>query len=269
MFPSPSSVTNAHSSFTTLLDAPKSGLRLKADVFETDKKKYGGFRVRCLKTPKKTPGNIASPHTDLVRPAALGTFVLDTLFQEGEKLNAMYMDTYREVSKSLSKIKDVDLCQPYVEAEKRAARAKDGHIPHLHDELQMIVKHVDKIHEGWKKLHANTAMVKESNNHSRKKSTKCGAINSLARKFAERLPDLVFISNYDADLIKASLAYTNSFDSCNPGHFAFSMASGSLCAIKARAKEPVTMTLTFGNCMSIAPSIVRVLAAVAERRYVK
>jgi RNA-dependent RNA polymerase len=199
-------------------------------------------------------------YSEVERPAGLGVFILDTLLQEGERLSASYMDSYREVSKSLSKTKDRDLCRPYVDACDRAALARKAGVPHLYDELQKIEEHVRNIHEGWPQAYVETTGGPD---HSGASATQYhpSPITSLAGKFAAGPSNLIILSNDEAERIKASFAYDKFFNPYKPDHFAFSMAFASLCSIKARAKGPVAMTASFGDCMSIPPSIIRVFAA--------
>jgi hypothetical protein len=213
-----------------------------------------------MKQKQTSSRDILSSFSGVERPAELGIFILDTLLREGEELSAFYQGLYDEVSKSLPKTKDRDLCHPFSDAEKRAALAKEGNMHHLDDELQKIKKHVRHIHEGWLEVGIGAAL-----NPKRSGPTQHHAITSLARKFAAEPPDLIFMSNDETQSIKASFAYDAFFNPDKPDYFAFAMAFGSLCSIKARAKGHVAMTAAFGDCMSIPLSMVRVIAAVVER----
>jgi hypothetical protein len=213
-----------------------------------------------MKQKRTSPGDILRTFPEVERPAELGTFILDTLLREGETLSKFYKDLYHELSKSLPKTKDRDLCHPYSDAEKRAALAKEGNMHYLDDELQKIKKHVRHIHDEWSDVCIGAAL-----NPKRSGPTQHRAITSLAGKFAAGPPDLIFMSNDETQSIKASFAYDAFFKPDKADYFAFAMAFGSLCSIKARAKGHVAMTAAFGDCMSIPLSMVRVIAAVVER----
>jgi hypothetical protein len=252
---------NVNLRFTTHLDAAKSGLRPRLDVFERDNKMYNCGKPQCFR-PEPVEGIISDGEVKRVHD--LDEFILDALLDEGKKLMTEYLLAYQKASERLSHQKDQDLCHPYFAAVKRAERAKQDGVPGLHEELKNLTARVRELHKQWPEACSKKSLSPKK--PSRSKGTKAAspkdnAIADLAKRFALLSKGLVFFSETEAQTISGSYAY----ECDHRSQFAFSVALPSLCAIKARAQGSTTMTRSFASSVAVPSSVVRVLAAQAEK----
>jgi hypothetical protein len=190
----------------------------------------------------------------------LKPFILDILLSEGEDLIKAYLMNYEKQSTKHSNMLDKELCKPYEDALDRAEKAAEEGIGLLRNELKMIERHVDKCRDRWPEVTA--ASQKSSGaNSGRKRNSKNDPFIGLAQQFDSEPKDLRLFSQEEVQLVKASYAYKKNFKSDKPDTFAFCMAPLSLCQIKARSEGFASVTQTFGSCMSVPVSAVRVFAA--------
>ena len=210
------------SRFTTLLDASKTGLRLKDGLFERDRYRYGG------------QGNKSVPVLPILR----------ALQEAGKKKEAELLKKYDMEEKSWDGKRksapwdDVDLLKPLREMEKCAQEASRQGWEGMKDQLQKVKNHVDFAEEKW--LLGLKATYEKRDSQSQESwgggKKKFGAKRSdqddlaleAARMYAESIPD-VFLPQDLVEGVKASYAFQR-----RPT-FAFSVAFRDLCLIKARA----------------------------------
>ena len=196
------------------------------------------------------------------RGPALGLFILDILLKKGNELIEEHMQLFQKSTDAAEKGKDEDLCRPYLEAERKAARAKDMGMEALENELDSIKKHVRRIRQLWPSAcHGENSQQKPE---SSRRGERNKAIDDLVRKFKSEPADLVFLTD-DAALIKASFAYLDFFTPQKSENFAFRMDFDTICEIKARANGSASITRQFGDFMAVPSSIIRVLAAVQDQ----
>ncbi|KAJ7074147.1 RNA dependent RNA polymerase-domain-containing protein [Mycena amicta] len=120
----------------TLLDAGKSGLRLREGVFETHRAKFG-------KPPKDTTSRKGKAKDDIrsqLGRAAKATG--DERLFAYEKLSETHNSNYKDIQP------DSVLLKPYEDAKARSARA-----PAVREELGVLEEHVDAVLVDYKKIY--------------------------------------------------------------------------------------------------------------------
>jgi RNA-dependent RNA polymerase len=200
----------------------------------------------------------------LKRSPTLKPFVLDILLSEGRKLIEGCLVDYEKKSTAHSNTLDKELCKPYEDALDRAQKAAEEGIGLLREELNRIEQHVDNLRaKRWPEVTADSQKHSGSSSGRNRAPPQNDPFAKLALQFSAEPKDLRLFSQEEAQLVKASYAYKKNFRSGHPDHFAFSMASRSLCEIKARSHSQgfTSVTQTFGSCMSVPTSSVRVFSA--------
>jgi hypothetical protein len=226
-----------------LLDAAKSGLRVKGDVLSQDKRDYSRRRPDCMK--KKDDDD----RLPLVRDPDLPTFVLDVLVKAGEEEQERHLIEFDklEVGDSI----DQALLEPY----ERVVR-KASNVPILSSELEAIKDHVFRLYDPWKNVCGLLREASQSGPGWRRSTRDRNQLSNLVKQFADEVPGICVLPN--ADEIKASFAYKVSLK------FGFSMAYQELCAIKARSEVQGPITQSLLETMKIPSSSLRALAANVE-----
>ena len=229
--------------FEILLDAAKSGLRIKSDVLSQDKRDYSRRRPDCMK--KKDDDD----RLPLVRDPSFPTFVLDTLVKAGEEEQERHLIEFDKLEVDDSNC-DWALLQPYEDAVHKASD-----VPILSSELKAIEDHVSRLYDPWKGV---CGLLREASVSGQgwRRSTRENQLSNLVKQFADEVPGICVLSN--ANEIKASYAYKMSLK------FGFSMAYRELCAIKARSEVQGPITRSLLETMKIPSSSLRALAANVE-----
>ncbi|KAI0370069.1 hypothetical protein BV20DRAFT_1075995 [Pilatotrama ljubarskyi] len=249
--------------FNTILDSRKTGLRVKEQVYRTDKRQYDKQRPECLQTSTGADGLVLPTNVvPLKRPAQLGPFVLDELLVRGKRLRDDHLSRYEALRKSAasSEANDPDLLLPYHNVRRLV------NDPLLKHDLALIRAHVDTHIKRWQSLTSESqSSARTPSRSSRTSRRRAGSSNAtekrnkwkeLAQSFASGpniAPDSILALVGDVDAIKASWAYSEK------PNFAWRMAFQALCRIKATTQGSVAMTGRFADSMSISASAVRVL----------
>jgi RNA-dependent RNA polymerase len=242
--------------FNTCLDSPKTGHRLKHNIFLEDQAKYGRSRPSCMVPVDHAESAIQTYQSTLPveRNKSLGTFILDSLVTAGHELRTRHLQAYDRHLTSLDHRPDGDLMEPFKAAKKRAEQMKAQNYPKFSEELDAVDVHLKHIQTLYQKFWA-TPRKPPSSRATRGSSRRelDAAASDIARQFVEGPPGCAAFLTPDLTAIKASRAYALS------ASFGFAMAYRDLCTIKAMASEHVPTARTFAETMSIAPSFLRVL----------
>lgn len=207
-------LTESLISFATLLDANKSGYRLKPSLLQIDLKRYGNTSAANLEAPRSKD-------------------ILDILRKAGQRKGGELLKRYESIEAKASQDKDLSL--PYDTAIDYSHKAFDRGVDIFSKEIKNIRDHVDAAHKMWAKAVSSSKGAQESptkpaKNTKRKSSKKTDGDDvslASARAYAQPLEDLCLTPNLEE--VKASYAYKISQS------FGFSVAFQELCRIKARA----------------------------------
>ncbi|KAJ6601026.1 RNA dependent RNA polymerase-domain-containing protein [Mycena vulgaris] len=195
----------------TLLDAGKTGLCLKSEVFEKHQKAFGHKRP---KTNNWTG----------TRDITLPPFILQALSEAGKAKGDTLLRAHDSASGKLSEAfkdipKDVDLLKPYTTAKAKSSGAS-GWCAIYKSELAAIEQHI----EGVKKLYnAMFAIPTE------RKAERTAAALQMHTTFAQPILKIEMLDAIVVEELKASYAYSLKEE------FGFTVAFITLCVIKARA----------------------------------
>ena len=206
--------------FTTLLDASKTGLRLKPGLFEKDKYRYRGQGGKSVPTLP----------------------ILQTLQEAGKKKEAELLRKYNMDDKPWDRKRkppweDDDLLKPLYEMDAFVQEVLRQGWNGMKEQLEKIKRHVDSAEEKWLDSIKPSYETQESQpSRAGGKKKKFGAKRSdqddlaleAARMYAAPIPD-VFLPLELLEGVKASYAFKK-----RPT-FAFSVAFQDLCLIKAKA----------------------------------
>jgi RNA-dependent RNA polymerase len=238
--------------FNTCLDSPKTGHRLKDDIFLEDRAEYGRPRPSCMVVDRVESGIQTHQSTlPVKRNKSLGIFILDSLVTAGHELRTRHLQAYDMHLTSLDHRPDDDLMGPFKAAKKRAEQMKKQNYLKFSEELDAVDVHVKHVQTLYQKFWAKPSSSRATKGSSRRELDT--AASDIARQFVEGPPGCAAFLTPDLTAIKASRAYTLS------ASFGFAMAYRDLCTIKAMASEHVPTARTFAETMSIAPSFLRVL----------
>ncbi|KAJ7144770.1 RNA dependent RNA polymerase-domain-containing protein [Mycena crocata] len=208
----------------TLLDAGKTGLCLKNDVFEAHQKKFGHKRP-------KTDNWKGPPRDDSSRPFILQTLLVpliaflpeslagnakgDEILQKYDRASGKLSHDYKEMKK------DAALLRPYTEAIAKSKISKAWAATYKF-ELDGITRRIDEVLA----LYRDFFLMPRD-----QKDKRHAAAQLMHNKYAEPLPQIEQMRNRDVEEIKASYAYSLT----STEEFAFSVAFRTLCAIKSDA----------------------------------
>jgi len=216
----------------TCLDSPKTGLRVREEVFRDDMRKYN----KKLPESLSKDGDEPQDGSRLTRPRRLGKFVLDALLEHGRKIWEDHNDKYEKLkSKNFTRsLKDHDLLRPYEEA-----MAGFTSPPHS-EQLEILIEHVKKCKNDWAGLgrfaRAPTSPNAKARAAARQKQTL--VVTDIRKEFTtgpppETIPNLYLLPRGSRMVkeIKASFAYYLG------EKFALEVAFHDLCALKAGAND--------------------------------
>ncbi|KAG2133611.1 RNA dependent RNA polymerase-domain-containing protein [Suillus bovinus] len=159
--------------FTTCLDASKTGLQVKRHVFEKDRKSCG-----------------------LRKPYYMAALEQNT---EGRRLRSHFLEDYSVLRSSSTSTADHDLTSPYVSASNRAREA-------LQDELSAVKDHVHRAYEEWQ---VAVSFQKKASEGRGLSDPNTQAIQKSVQRFVGG-PDskILYFSDKELKTIKASYAYS-------------------------------------------------------------
>ncbi len=217
------------------MDASKSGLILADGIFEKDQEenRLGGRYppledtfVGDPESPKKRPAHSINPLSS--------ASILTKLEKAGEAKGKELLEKFNKAAGRCDDKLDVELSEPYELATTFAndvyAKTK---LKLFAEDLSKIRAHVDRAYKEW---FSECARAKAKRQKKDKGSSRTGggsedSVSSKAAKlFSSPVEGIVVTRNVEE--IKASFAYKNW-----TGSFAFQVAFGHLCEIKARATK--------------------------------
>ncbi|KAJ6541584.1 RNA dependent RNA polymerase-domain-containing protein [Mycena capillaripes] len=197
----------------TLLDAGKTGLHLKSEVFEEHQKIFGHTRPRA--------NNWIGPVRDSSNPFILQTLSVagrakgDELLREHDLASGKLPESYKEMEK------DADLLKPHKAATKKSQIAAEWSKLYR-SELEAIERRIKDIYEEYRKVYALDAD---------QKAKRGPIVLSAQEKFVEPIPNIQLMDAEVVEQVKASYAYSLSTSE----EFGFTVAFNTLCNMKARA----------------------------------
>ena len=223
-----------------LLDASKTGLRLKKNVLQEDRKKFGG--------PDRYPPSMGGTG------AQRDDFALDILSSDAKKFVDQLLARYDEASKFI--VPDSDLLNPWKLAKARARHPDLSELirERLSDELRRLEDHVDRALKQYKQVVSRQSSTEEDGKSGQVKKAverqrqrdKNKAYALALQTFTSDVPGILLLT--DVNRIKASYAYHK----CQP--FAFNVASQELCCIKADAQGGTAAIRVFDQVKTISPA---------------
>ncbi|KAF8971781.1 RNA dependent RNA polymerase-domain-containing protein [Flammula alnicola] len=208
--------------FGTLLDANKTGHRLKPGMLELHLKMFGN------RSPQTGSHSCSSKD------------ILEILTVAGQKKGQELLERY-EKKELKHRDADIDLRRPYDAAMDYALQAWKLKMPAFNDEMQRIRKHVEVAKELFGVACAASRSSSESPSKSRArrkqwvpKADQEDLMLACARAYAKPLDNIILTR--DIERVKASYAYVLSRDrGSDRESFAFAVAFQELCHIKAMA----------------------------------
>jgi hypothetical protein len=218
--------------FNTLLDASKSGLILAEGIYERDQKKYGNFRDSY---EDSFFGDPESSEKKLTRPINRDShaYILTKIEETARAKGAELMVKFNNASNSCSDngMRDPELTKPYKDATEYANRMfLECKFTQFRDEMTLIRKHVDMVHNEWLIETRNATRSKQKSKSKRgASSANTDVSKKAAMLFASPIEGVEAIQNVKEVL--ASFAH----DGYPLSPFAFQVAFRQLCEIKARA----------------------------------
>lgn len=231
-------------------------MSLKSGIFKRDINSFSGKRVWAM-----LPEGVGrySNIGFLERPQQLGIFILDSMQDYGKELSIEYLKDFDKLPEPPTGNQDDILRYPYEDAKEKAEcllLVDNYSRPSL--ELDEIERHVKSAHTMW----LTATSLPTSDSPSKKKSPvkqkadirKADMYQEAARLYAENPQSFQnFKIVHSVDAIKASCAY------CLSAKFAFSIAFGELCSMKAKSCALLPTTVEFGETMAIMPSMIRAI----------
>ncbi|KAG8910737.1 hypothetical protein FRC01_006159 [Tulasnella sp. 417] len=145
------------------LDAAKSGVRVKKDVWKRDSEEFRGLnQPACM--GKRRDENLQLQKQEPQRPQNLGPFVLDDLDPFAKEQEERYIDLIEKLGIDADADFDLALLQPFYSADHRASElqrveGQDG----MWRELEGIKTFVESNREAWAKLLRKKWVIRTSN----------------------------------------------------------------------------------------------------------
>lgn len=229
--------------FCMTLDGAKTGLKVKPEVLNADRKKYGQGVL-----PWKGQTDTTKNQRTLQRPQRLGTFVMDSLASHAKKESDRVKANLDKRFDQYRHEQDKDLVRPWLDAQRLASRWKtEGGSERMEKDLSMIASHVERMFN----KHREALNI----GSPRKSPTKGGqatfselpiekrqdTLRKLSREFISfPTPDDVLIDESMIRTYRASYAYYYDWEArqrCHPPWtgFPWHCAMRELCEIKAKA----------------------------------
>ncbi|CAA7264868.1 unnamed protein product [Cyclocybe aegerita] len=196
--------------FSTLLDASKTGRRLKTGIFKKDMSRFGNL---------SRLGTSSSDILSILKAAGE---------RKGEELKQKFMAQSGDGDASRgSGGTDKDLLKPYDVISAFSLHKVDGKTSDYWHELNRIRDHVKIAENTWLDACKNNQESPAKGGKRNKKAEKEEMMLEASRRYADPIDGIKLIPNVEQ--VKASYAYTVR------RNFAFSVAFNELCHIKALA----------------------------------
>ncbi|KAJ7589619.1 RNA dependent RNA polymerase-domain-containing protein [Mycena floridula] len=221
-----------------LLDAPRTGVVLKPDVFKADQREFGNRRPKWMGGDYET---MSAP-----------PFVLDEIRRQGKKLkDELLAKLEQKLHDPSREILDQHLLAPYKEAKARTQH------PSLPEEMQKMMKaELARIKErvqtalaAFQEASKSASAIGEEDIQSNKRKTAAAFTETIHDYRNPFEPPILSLSEREVDLIKASYAY-----SLQPsGNFVFHVAYSEALLIKAMATGIAPCSREFDLGRSFAP----------------
>ncbi|KAI5121840.1 hypothetical protein M0805_003273 [Coniferiporia weirii] len=270
-YDSPEAVRLAYM-FTTCLDASKTGLRVKADVFREDAKEWNIPRPQSMQKSDEQQRLLMSGYnsTRRSRPKGLGPFVLDSLKHSGEALHKAALVDYEKLCEQAEhwNWKDPDLVKYWSDTKLWSTRMKDvAGFSGLLDDIRKMETFVEKLcdeyivgvgdHHGKSRSPKKTSRtfssdsaVSTTSNITRSRSL-AAVKHEFTAKFDEGTLHVVsFVPPEMAKQVMASYAYYYASSKASrklATEFPFTVAHETLCALKAKKEGVVSATREFAD----------------------
>ncbi|KAG8703675.1 hypothetical protein FRC11_010538 [Ceratobasidium sp. 423] len=240
--------------FTQCLDAVKSGLVVKEDVYAVDRRAWDKEAPACF--PSKTERDDSRGQKPrLPRREIGGRFILEVLQEvatyETEKYKKRLSEMRDKCNSSYSI--DEDLIRPLNEADARVRRH-----PQFQGELEGIKGHVKAFRDHFIQARNNMGPYSTQARHGRhtKRKPSIGeeqeSIRAVSEDYSQKMPtNLAMFSDSEVRRIAASYAYQEDC-SRRTFSFCFAVAWAELCSIKAQASGGAFVTLASGFIESLA-----------------
>ncbi|KEP48177.1 RNA-dependent RNA polymerase [Rhizoctonia solani 123E] len=241
--------------FTQCLDAVKSGLEVKPEVFRLDRKTWDREPPSCF--PSKAEEDNSRGRKLSLPPRKISErFILDVLqvvaTQETDRYK-LKLSEMRERCNSSYNI-DQDLIRPLNEAEARVHKH-----PQFQEELASIKAHVKTFRDHFIQARNNMGPYSTQARYGRRTKKKPSisedqeSIRAVSEDYSRKMPsNLVMFSDYEVSMVAAAYAYQEDASRGRIFNFCFAVSWAELCAIKARASGGAFVTLTSGFIESLA-----------------
>ncbi|KAK0479679.1 RNA dependent RNA polymerase-domain-containing protein [Armillaria novae-zelandiae] len=204
---------NSVRKFNTLLDAGKTGHRLRLKSYRDHDKDFN--------KPAKSSGK--------------REFILDVLEDVGKSVRDDILKKYEQPT--LCSGRDPDLIKPLRDIQRRVA-AGDANGPDyrtacevLAKELELVQKHILQVKSAYQLIDWSSTSASTGKRKKVKGDPKEDPARKVAAMYASEVPGIILMSDREVTRVKASFAYEEM--SRFHEHFAFAMAFKDLCDIKA------------------------------------
>ncbi|TFK18698.1 hypothetical protein FA15DRAFT_649270 [Coprinopsis marcescibilis] len=236
--------------FNTLVDAAKSGLQLKDEVYQSDNARWKG-------QSKVFP-------------------VVEELRTAGRRISAELQDRFQDLCQThVQYRRDKDLLEPYTMARtylQKLIEAKHPAYKMFDFEMDLICARVDDVKALFAKAYRQYLEKKEKEAHmartggkKKKKRTERKAdqedvMLAPSKLYMEDIPGIVLTRNVEE--VKASYAYHLATEYNNEASFPYSMAFRTICLMKAKAQSVgfAPVLHNFDECKNLSSAAVRALA---------
>ncbi|KAH9484476.1 RNA-dependent RNA polymerase 1 [Psilocybe cubensis] len=238
--------------FCRVLDAPKTGWRIRENTLDDDRRIYAsteGPEWKALlirgkkKSTRKNSGAPVGSTSNL--PYAqrdhnkLGRFIMDTLARKAVAERERMLQQVDQFFAPLPPMLDTDLAEPWLSAKRWAQQGTPEFVDMKMKDLNRIATHVETVHQKHKQTLAQCYHDGRSFTEMRIE-TRQDMLRERSREFhsGPSLDDLPTIPDQDTlNRFRASYAYKYDYDSSPDKwtRFPWDMAMGNLCAIKATA----------------------------------
>lgn len=238
--------------FCRVLDAPKTGWRIRPKTLSADAKDYShgsSPQWRAMEKDKKksnkSMGNKSNaPYLkrDYSSPWVQGRFIMDVLRNGAIKERDHLLTEMQELFKPLESEPDADLIRPWADAEAWAERGEPTFVRKKRFDLSRIAEHVKVIYNRHKDHLKNGAQFTDLPIEVRQDK-----LRSISKAFVsgpqiedlETIPDAAMLARYRASYAYKYDAERNSrFEAPGWSRFPWNVAFRELCLIKASALGP-------------------------------
>ncbi|KAK0224738.1 RNA dependent RNA polymerase-domain-containing protein [Armillaria nabsnona] len=199
--------------FNTLLDAGKTGHRLRLESYQDHDKDFN----------------------KLAKSSDKRDFILDVLEDVGKSLRDDILKEYEQ--QTLYSGRDADLIKPLQDIKRRIAAGDANGPDHqtacrvLAKELELVEEHVLRVNSAYKSIPWHSISASTGKSKKVKGVQKEDPTRKVAAMYASEVPGIILMSDREVTRLKASFAYKEM--SRHNENFAFAVAFKDLCDIKA------------------------------------